>query len=316
MTPLSRQSAMGRSRWLVATHLLGAVLCAFIILWWGSLILSKSARIAELERAPDDLTRTRRMLFWEGGAFLTLIVGGTAGLLWLDRRDAKRARSLQAFFASVTHELRTPLTSIRLQAESISDAVADSERKTMIQRLLEDTSRLQSQVERTLELARVEGGGKVLNQPLRIKPWMERMRRSWSSESPTSRIDFELAIPDEDLLVEADPSALQVILRNLLENSLRHGGKESLKVRIAADRTDDKVALVVQDDGRGCPEGHSSLGQIFEKGKNSQGAGVGLYLVRMLMKRMGGSAEFSSPTGRGFRTELSFKLATDWEERA
>ena len=92
-------------------------------------------------------------------------------LFWLYWRDAKRTRSLQAFFASLTHELRTPLTSIRLQAESISDGLADHpEQKDFLQRLLEDSQRLELQVERVLELARVEGGGPIFTQAIQIVP--------------------------------------------------------------------------------------------------------------------------------------------------
>ena len=103
--------------WIGMVCLLGA--------WWGRLLLSQALRIAELENALGwavNVTqmqwhRTQRMLFWESLVFFGLLVACTLLLFWFYWRDLKRARGLQAFFASVTHELRTPLTSIRLQAE-------------------------------------------------------------------------------------------------------------------------------------------------------------------------------------------------------
>ena len=99
--------------------------------------------------------RTQHMLHWESTTFFVLAVVSSAFLFWLYWLDMRRARSIQAFFASVTHELRTPLTSIRLQAESIAEQCDESQRQ-LVARLLEDTTRLEGQVERTLELARLE----------------------------------------------------------------------------------------------------------------------------------------------------------------
>ena len=96
---------------------------------------------------------------------MVLLTGLSIALVWLYLRDQRRTNSLRAFFASVTHELRTPLTSIRLQAESLADAGNAS---PLVERLLEDTSRLEGQVEKTLELARIEGGGELDLQPLPI----------------------------------------------------------------------------------------------------------------------------------------------------
>src|SRR5690606_29195371 len=90
-------------------------------------------------------------------------------------RDRKRTRSIQAFFASLTHELKTPLTSIRLQAESIADPTNDDAfKRQLVERLLADTSRLEAQVERSLELARLEGGGPVFVQGYELKNLIER----------------------------------------------------------------------------------------------------------------------------------------------
>ncbi len=315
------------SRWLVGLHLAWSLLLCVMGIWWGSLILSKSARIVELERQLnpagqiDDLARTRRMITAEALVFLSLVLGGTGLLILLYRRDTQRARSIQAFFASVTHELRTPLTSIRLQAESIADTIsghpggATAEELQLIQRLLEDTTRLQSQVEQTLELARVEGGGPVLTQPIHLRSWLERSRKLWL-ESQRGRLEIELHAGD-DLLVHADPSAIQIILRNLIENALRHGRRESVKVRIETQAQSGEIAVLIRDNGEGFQGDSKSLGRLFEKGAQSQGAGVGLYLVRVLMQRMGGRAEFQvSQPAVGFETTLWFKDAPDSLEPA
>lgn len=302
-----RLMAAAHVLWLAAVCTLGG--------WWGYLALRQAERIQELEVQLGDAAqqalayeqwhRMQRMLFWESGAFLVLVLLSTALLAWLYWRDVRRARSLHAFFASLSHELRTPLTSIRLQAESIADAPGVGEQaQPLIQRLLEDTTRLESQVERTLELARVEGGGPILTQPISLKPLVERLARDWSE---THRGSVELRTHLRETQVQADVSAVQVILKNLLENTVRHSRKATPTVEIRSTEVAGHAGLLYRDDGQGFSGPFSSLGELFQKGADSQGAGVGLYLVKVLMERMGGSARFGNRTDRtGFEIELRF----------
>jgi len=310
------QAPHSRLRWILGVQLVWLALVGLLGAWWAKFALTQAERITELERLQNvaaegdsQWIRTQRMLFWESSTFFLLMLLSTGVLLYWYFRDERRARGLQAFFASVTHELKTPLTSIRLQAESIAESQdnpkhREEEMAGLIQRLLEDVSRLESQVERTLELARMEGGGPVFTQAVRIKPWIERTLSGWG-ETHADRVDIRSEIEDVTLL--ADTSAIQVILRNLLENSLRHSSKDRVSVVLSSRRASkgDGVVLVYRDDGRGFSGDVATLGKLFQKGPNSQGAGVGLYLVKLLMERMGGKAEFHTPAA-GFQISLSF----------
>jgi signal transduction histidine kinase len=245
------------------------------------------------------------MLLWEGLTFFAFLIAATWLLFWFYWRDIKRTRGLEAFFASVTHELRTPLTSIRLQAESIADSLSPSgSEQPLIQRLLEDSARLESQVERTLELARVEGGGPLFSQTLPMKPWISRLLSQTKESYAGKSIAIQANLGDDDL-IEADEGAVQVIIKNLVENSLRHSQKDQIKIEVASRRSGDWTILSFKDNGPGTAEKAHQLGGLFQKGARSQGAGVGLYLVKVLMERMGGRAVFSS--AEGFPVELWFQ---------
>ncbi len=285
--------------WLATVFLLAG--------WWGSLLFKQGEKIAELENKMGTAAeivqaqwlKTQRMLFWESSSLLALLLIGTLFLIWLYWRDSQRVRAIQNFFASFTHEIRTPLASIRLQAESIADRLENrtSDSKALVHRLLEDTLRLEDQVSRALELARVEGGGRLSLKPVGLRPMIEKFVQE-SPLHPTLRIGEETVL--------ADPSAVQLIIRNVLENSARHSGSATPQVSITSENVGGQVILRVQDDGTTATPS-PSLGNLFAKGPNSTGAGVGLYLIRSLMHAMGGAAYFEA--ANGFLVELEFQEA-------
>jgi signal transduction histidine kinase len=301
-------------RWLAWVAILWVLLVIALMAWWGWVVREQSQRIVELERvagldssaADAQWQGTQRMLAWEGGTLLVLLAGLSIALVWLYVRDQRRTNALRAFFASVTHELRTPLTSIRLQAESLADGGNTS---PLVERLLEDTSRLEGQVEKTLELARIEGGGELDLQPLPIHAWLQRQMQS---KSAARAVEIELSGANPDgALVLADRSALEIIFRNLIENTVRHSASTPARARIASHEQGSELVVSFTDAGQGFGGDRQRLGSLFFRGQRSQGAGVGLYLIRMLMQRMGGWAEFDSRPGAGFETRLHFRRAEE-----
>lgn len=316
ITRLARLFGLRGQRIVLAAQALWIAVVFVLTAWWGHVIFTQAMRIATLEEqlgvassvAGTHMLRTQRMVFWESVAFFSLLFAASAVLLWLYWRDYRRARAIQAFFASLTHELRTPLTSVRLQAEAIATDVQDPAMSALIQRLLEDTLRLESQVERTLELARVEGGGPVYPQPIPLKRWLSHFVANWIAMAG-GRIEVKSLVSDETMIM-ADPGGLQVIFRNLLENSIRHSCLDeqgSVLVTVGASATNGRICVEYRDNGDGYGGDVKDLGRIFFKGPSSHGAGVGLYLVRVLMERMGGSCIFEKDDG--FRVTLLFREA-------
>jgi len=301
----SRRVAILSGIWLV-------VILALVI-WWAYHLLDQSTRIADLSRmagippaevAAEQAT-THRMVFWEGGTFLLLLLTVSAALSWYYRRDLRRARGTQAFFAALTHELRTPLTSVRLQTEAIA---AGEPTQELIERLLVDTHRLESQIDKTLELARIEGGGTLAEQAIRFDQWLERALRhvvATEGEGAQLTVGVDAGLPP----VHGDTAALQLILRNLVENSVRHGERALIHIDVAATRSAHGVDLRYRDDGRGYQGDPARLGRMFARGVESRGTGVGLYLVRVLMERMGGSVEFANVAAGGFVVTLHFRAS-------
>jgi signal transduction histidine kinase len=283
-----------------------------LVFWWATVIERQARRIAELEglhgsgalSAAQQWSRTRLMLVGESSSFFALLLAISSLLAWLYWREQRRARSMQAFFASVTHELRTPLTSIRLQAEAIAEG---EQRAELARRLLEDSHRLESQIDKTLELARIEGGGPLSEQAIPLQNWLPRTLEA-VAQAHAGRVQLHAEIDASVPPILADAGALQLILRNLLENSVRHSRVSPVGVQVSASLQGECVVLAYQDNGQGIAAGSGRLGRLFGRGPHSSGAGVGLYLVRRLMQRMGGKARFDTAPGAGLRIELGFRI--------
>jgi signal transduction histidine kinase len=303
----SRIVALLAGIWMMLILLLGG--------WWATIVIRQARRVAELsiavgrseQAALQELQETQRMLFWESSTFLLLLLTLSAALLWFYWRDMLRARGTQAFFAALTHELRTPLTSVRLQTEAIAEGEPSAE---LVERLLADTHRLESQIDKTLELARLEGGGSLAEQAIRLDPWLPRVLGSIvATESGEAQVETTV---DPGLpAIRGDTSAVQMILRNLVENSVRHGDVARVAIEVQVRRAGDGVELRYSDSGRGHDGDHERLGRLFQHGSSARGTGMGLYLVRVLMDRMGGTVRFGAAPGGGFEARLSFKASAE-----
>lgn len=279
---------VNRVRLLIAFEVLRAVMILAIMGWWCWLLIQGAG--------PEK----RSMLVWESVSLFVLVMVSTGFSLWFYVRDLKRSRALQSFFAAMAHELRTPLASIRLQAESLAAKVKAS---PYINRLIADTSRLEAQVERGLELARAETDKALSLFPLSLEEaWQRALALFTKAEQKQLKITLAPLAS-----VMADPMALQVIFRNLIENALTHSGKKTPAIFLHTVEKEGMVTLIYKDNGRGAKG--QKLGQLFQKGRASKGTGIGLYLIRSLMKRQGGSAAFSGHSG--FTATLRFKGAPD-----
>jgi signal transduction histidine kinase len=303
----ARLIALLASLWIVLVTVLGA--------GWVVLVINQAHQISELQALTGrtdsavaaQWASTRRRIVGESAVFLMLLLAVSALLAWFYWRESRRARAMQAFFAAVTHELRTPLTSMRLQAEAIAEG---DQRAELARRLLEDSNRLESQIDKTLELARIEGGGPLAEQSVPLRGWLERTLAGIGA-AYGARLELLVQLDEALPPILADAAAVQMILRNLIENSMRHAQLERVQVRVSARATGEGVLLEYRDNGAGTVLPGRELGRMFGRGAGSGGTGIGLYLVRALMQRMGGEAGFSSAPGDGFRAELKFAASRE-----
>src|SRR5437763_1629720 len=282
-----------RSRLIIALVALWVIFTVTLAGWWlvfglRQLDLIKQSNI----EAGNQLQRHYQMLMWEGGILITSLIGGGLALFYYAKREQRRHAQVEEFFAAFTHDAKTALASLRLQAESLREDFALSEANPLLERLLSDTLRLQLQLENSLFLVNLPRG-KFFLQPIRLGDRVEALRLHWPDVSISLTGDAE---------VMADARALESVLTNLVQNSFIHG--HANQVNIDVRRRDGRVSVTVVDNGQGFKGDLSQLGTLFVRHARSSGSGVGLYIVRQLMRGMNGAIIFRNGSEAGIVAEL------------
>lgn len=230
---------------------------------------------------------------------------------------ARRSDALKsALIDSVSHDLRTPLASIRATAGSLHDPAVtwtEAERRAAALTIDGEAERLDRLVRNLLDLGRIEAGElrpdiEVHELRALVEPAVDRLRL-------TSRtVDIDIDLPDDLPLVAVDAVFLDAILSNLLENAARHA--PGAPIRIGARAADSaRVDLAVEDGGPGVPD--ELLTRLFDRfyrvprrGEGARhGMGIGLSVVRGLVRAMGGDATASRSELGGLAIHLALPAA-------
>ncbi|MEH0861078.1 MULTISPECIES: sensor histidine kinase [Halobacteriovorax] len=276
--------------------------------WWLYLIFKLSDRLSSLNVTED--LNIGSLIKWEGTTFLVLILVLVVSHTLLFIRDQRKNRSITAFFAGLTHELKTPLASIKLQSEVIKDEVDGIENQRLeklTNRLIEDTIRLENQMDKILQLSRLERGGNLNFVDVDITHFIANIVKSDYS----SKLNVELEDGAEEVSVSADEFALSIIFKNLLENTISHTNSKDVSITITT--LEDKAIITYQDKGTFNGE-INKLGNLFYKHESTKGSGIGLYLSRKLISRMHGSLDITKENGLIFKISLPLSKAEEENE--
>jgi signal transduction histidine kinase len=288
-----------RNRIVIALVGLWVVFTVTLAGWWLVFGLRQLALLNRLNlEGAADFHRHYQMLLWEGGILIISLIGGGLALFYYARREQKRHSQVEEFFAAFTHDAKTALASLRLQAESLREDFADAGPSRLLDRLLSDTLRLQLQLENSLFLVNLTRGAFFL-EPISLSDRVDTLRHHWP----------ELLITQSgDGVIMADVRALESVLTNLVQNSVTHGQATEVDVSVKRGGA-GRLIVRVSDNGHGFHGDLKELGKLFVRHTRGSGSGVGLYIVRQLVKRMNGTINFTDASPSGFLAEMDFPNA-------
>lgn len=264
--------------------------------------------------APAGLRSGHTVLLAMMGAMLMFVWAASYSIGRAIRREAGVARLQSDFVAAVSHEFRSPLTAIRQMAEMLEmDRLpTDERRQTYYRTMAREAARLQRLVETLLNFGRMEAGAARFQfSEIEAGALARDVAGELAPQAQESGIRIETTGPETGLRVRADPSALAVAIRNLIDNAIKYSPHESV-VRIEWGAEGDRVAVRVVDRGPGIPEREQrAIFHRFVRGQAAvdghvPGTGVGLAMVQEIVRAHGGEIRVASQVGHGstFTIEL------------
>jgi len=213
------------------------------------------------------------------------------------------------FTADASHELRTPLAALKAQAQVALAATDAGERQHALNQILAGCDRATHLLTQLLTLARLDAGTGQATTQLALRPLAEGVLADAAGEAIARRC--ELVLGDGDARVCGDAALLQAMLRNLVDNALRHGAATLIEIGISGQGGD--AVLSVSDDGKGIPALElDAVQQRFRRGAGAgaTGSGLGLSIVRRIVELHGGRLEIRSPVqGGGVSLQVHLPLA-------
>ena len=240
-------------------------------------------------------------LFGGDGSLVNIIV------TFVDITRYREAEELKSTFVSVvSHELKTPVSIIKgyagtLAREDIEPDPAFVRESAQI--IVEEADRLTELIDNLLDASRIQAGALSLDlRPLDVVTLIQKTVERFRCQTDKHQIIVDT--PERLPLVRADDRRLRQALDNLISNAIKYS-PEGGKIVVGARSQGDKVLVFVRDEGIGISEEDQEA--IFESfyridsglKRSTQGAGLGLYLVKAIVQAMGGEVWVESEPGRG-----------------
>jgi two-component system, OmpR family, phosphate regulon sensor histidine kinase PhoR len=318
---------------LLVIYLLGF----YIILqfsWWAYLLLDLNTEITQQKieivnhaeqlnetftenenievQLKDKLAKKKWMILGEGSIFLILLILGVRKIAKTVEEDFKLAQQQNNFLLSVTHELKSPLASSKLYLQTLLKRDLAKEKQTeILNKSLSDNERLNTLVNNILFATKINNAGYTIHkEELELSDFIKKLAEKQKIIFDKHEIIFN--DPKEEFLVHFDKSALESIFLNLIENAVKYSPKSS-KIEIDISKLEDKIVVKIKDEGNGIPENEKKL--IFDKfyrigdenTRQSKGTGLGLFIVKHLLKIHNASivVKDNQPKGSIFEVYLS-----------
>ena len=248
-----------------------------------------------------------------GVALLVLLLLGVIVYLALTVKAIALSQRQSNFIDSVTHELKSPLASLKLYLQTLTRRSVPAEQQADFHRfMLQDEERLDGLVDHLLDAARtLHRRPSATEDVTELRPLLASVRAAVTQRHAVTedRVRIECA---PGLAVKGREADVEIVLRNLVDNAVKYSLPEP-EVEVTAAAADGRVTVRVADNGPGIPVSlrHDVFRRFVRLGseleRSTPGTGLGLFLVRSLVKQLRGKVSAKGRIGqRGsiFEVEL------------
>ena len=255
--------------------------------------------------------------FWTllavGTVLLSLLLVGVVWYLVISVKEIRLNQRQANFVASVTHELKSPIASLKLSLQTLGRRALSDEQKQGFHRfMLDDIERLDKLINHLLAAARLEQTSPQSGEPeIAVREVLESCIHSITAryQLPTGAVTLEC----DPIYIRCGQLDAELLFGNLLDNAAKYAGDPAKIEVVARMRGASWASIRVTDNGRGIPlsERRRIFGRFVRLGSELErtrpGAGLGLYIVRELVRRMRGRIHVRNRfvgTGATFEVEL------------
>lgn len=273
-------------------------------------IQSKGESFAELIRK-----RSQNNLYILFFSVLTLLIG--AFVMIRNIRNALKVAQLKSDFVSnVSHEIRTPLALIRMYAETLKlgRLPSDEKKQQYYEVIHHESGRLAYLVNNILDFSRIEANRKTYNLvDLDMNNLVQELYANYSYSFKEKEVESILRLANDPINIKVDTQAFEEALSNLIENAIKYSDKDkSISITTSSDA--NFAYCKVTDKGIGIPKHNQQ--KIFDKfyrvedalTQKTKGTGLGLNIVKHIMKSHQGSVSVSSKPNEGSTFTLKLPL--------
>jgi len=236
-------------------------------------------------------------VFWVilaiGAVLLAAVLAGVIAYLTLTVKAFNLNRRQSNFIDAVTHELKSPIASLKLYLQTLDRRSVDEQQQQDFHRfMLEDVERLDSLINHLLDAARIEREtAPIPDEAVRLD---ELLSQCAVAACVRYRIPTDaVTVQSPELVVQSQLVQLEILFRNLIDNAVKYSGSPpEVQVQVKTDG-DQKVLVSIIDNGAGIPahQRRKVFGRFIRLGneleRSTPGTGLGLYLVRNVIKEIG-----------------------------
>jgi len=264
------------------------------------------------EQLNEKLHKRWLMIVGEGTVFALILGLGIYRTRSTFKKEFELSKQQKNFMLSITHELKSPIASARLQIETLLKRQLPQEKQEFVlKQALQETERLDLLVEKILLANRIESSAYFIQKEnFNLSDLCHRIIAGLRDTLLKDHV-LELQI-EHDVLIRGDELAFTSILINLIDNAVKYSSAGS-RIGIVLTKEKEMLTLEVKDEGVGISAAEEEV--VFnkfyragnEETRNTKGTGLGLYIVKNLIKLHQGNIKISpnKPKGTIFTIQLN-----------
>jgi len=206
---------------------------------------------------------------------------------------------------AISHELRSPLTRMKVSLEMLPEEKYKGD-------IADDVKQMEQLITELLESERLNSRHSPLQQEnISLNTLIDDVIAEFFGHAKPA---IKCRLPHEAVNVNADPARIKLLLKNLIDNALRHSRDSATPVEVTLERCDKGITLTVTDQGHGIPA--ELLPHITEpfyradasRQRETGGIGLGLYLCQLIVNAHNGSMQITSETGKGTAVQVQLPV--------